>query len=129
MTVRGVDDVNRILAKVGPRHAKNIIRATVHDMAKQVRDDAREIMPEDEGTMAAETKHKRERVIMDRIRSTVRVSRKAFYWRFLEYGTGPDRVAHDFFLQSVEKMRSNMHSRFLLSFGDKFERALARARK
>lgn len=129
VTVRGIEDVDRILSQVAPRHAKNIMRATVHDMAKQVRDDARDAMPEDTGEMKRETKHKRERMVLGRARSTVRVGFDAFYWRFLEYGDGPDGVAYDFFLRAVHKMRSQMTQRFLVSFGDKFERALARARK
>lgn len=129
MKLRGVDDVDHVLSRIAPRQAKNIMRSTVHDMAKQVRDDARDGMPEDEGTMKKVTRHKRERVVMNKIRSTVRVGFDAFYWRFLEYGDGPDRIAHDFFLKAVHKLRSNMTSRFLTSFGDKFERALARARK
>lgn len=129
MRIEGVEDVENILRAVGPRHAKNIIRATVHDMAKQVRDDAKDGMPTNEGVMKKETKHKRERAEGTRFRSTVRVGKRAFYWRFLEYGQGPDNVAYDFFLRAIVKMRSEMQRRFLVSFGAKFEAALARARK
>lgn len=129
MTISGVDDVNRILSQVAPRHAKNIMRATVHDMAKEVRDDARDDMPEDEGTMRKETRHKRERGSPVKVESTVRVSGKAFYWRFLERGDGPDGVAYDFFRNATHKMRSEMTSKFLQAFGQKFEAAVARERK
>lgn len=125
--VRGIDDVNKILNQIAPRHARNIMRATVHDMAKQVRDDAKDGMPEDEGDMKRLTKHRRERAEGNRFTSSVRVGRKAFYWRFLEYGQGPDNVAYDFFLRAIQKMRGMMQERFLRAFGRKLEAALKRA--
>lgn len=128
ITVTGIDDAVDLLERIAPNQARNIMRATVHDMAKEIRDDTRKEMPDDEGVMKAETKHKRERAIHGKLQSTVRVGRKAFYWRFLEYGTGPDRIAHDFFLKAVHGMRAEMTPRFLLAFGRKFEAALARAR-
>lgn len=129
LTIRGLDDVTDTLNRIAPNQAKNIIRATVHDMAKQVRDDAKDGMPEDEGTMKKATKHKRERMVYGKARSTVRVGPRAFYWRFLEYGQGPDRIAYDFFMKAIHKMRGNMEGEFLQAFGRKFEAALARARK
>lgn len=127
--VTGLEDVSRILGEIAPREARNIMRATVHDMAKDIRDTARDDMPENEGTMKKATRHKRERGAPTQLESTVRVSGDAFYWRFLEYGDGPDGVAYDMFRNATVGMRSEMHGRFLKSFGDKFEAALMRARK
>lgn len=129
--LRGIEDVDRLLSQVAPRQAFNIMRATVHDMAREVAKDARDVMPEDEGDMIAETKHKRENPnkTAGRVASTVRVGRRAFYWRFLEYGQGPDGVAHGFFAAAVQKLKTEMNARFLRSFGKKFEAALKRARK
>ena len=129
--VRGLDDVDQLLGQVAPKQAFNIMRATVHGMAGEVAKDARDFMPVDEGDMVASTKHKRENPSksVGRLRSTVRVAGKAFYWRFLEYGDGPDGVAHGFFAAAVQNMRVNMTSRFLNQFGKKFEAALGRARK
>lgn len=127
--ITGLEDVERILRSIAPRHAQNIMRATVHDVAKEVRDDARAGMPENEGKMKKATRHKRERAFPGRVESTVRVSKAAFYWRFLEYGDGPDGVAYNFFRNSVEMMRAKLHRQFLVSFGKKFEAALVRARK
>lgn len=126
--LRGIDDVDALLSQVAPRQAKNIMRSTVHDMAGQVRNDAKKDMPVDEGTMKKGTKAKREKVRDNRVKSTVRVG-GAFYWRFLEYGDGPDGVEHAFFGRAVQKIRANMNERFLRSFGKKFEQTLARARK
>ena len=129
MTLEGIEDAEKLLAQLAPREAKNILRTTVHDMAKQVRDDAREDMPENEGAMIKATKHKRERGTPTTIESTVGVGKVAFYWRFLEYGDGPDKVAYDFFLKASRKLRSQMVQRFLMSFGKKFEAAAVRAGK
>lgn len=132
--LRGIEDVDALLSEIAPREAKNILRATVHDMAGQVAKDARHYMPEDSGAMVAATKHKRERPRLsgpkaDILRSTVRVNKRAFYWRFLEYGDGPDGVAHGFFAAAIQSLKINMNERFLRSFGKKFEQTLARRRK
>lgn len=127
--IEGVEDVERLLSQIAPRHAKNIMRATVHDMAKQVAEDARKDMPEDEGTMIAATKHKRDRAKGGKVSSSVRVNRIAFYWRFLEYGDGPDGVAYDFFRNAAHKLSSQMERTFLVSFAKKFEAAVERSRK
>lgn len=127
--LRGIEDVDRLLGRVAPNQARNIMRSTVHDMAGQVRNDAKKVMRVDEGDMKKGTKAKRERVRDNRVKSTVRVARKAFYWRFLEYGDGPDGVEHAFFARAVQKLKSSMNQRFLKSFGKKFEQTLARARK
>lgn len=130
-TIRGIDDVNDLLSQIAPKQARNIMRSTVHDMAGKVRNDAKKSMPTDEGTMKRLTKAKRERLrsFDDRVRSTVRVGRKAFYWRFLEYGDGPDGVEYAFFMHAVQKMQTSMQAMFLQSFLKKFEQTLARARK
>jgi len=129
--IRGLEDVDELLSQIAPKQARNIMRSTVHDMAGQVRNDAKRAMPTEEGTMKKGTKAKRERIraFDDRVRSTVRVNRQAFYWRFLEYGDGPDGVEHAFFLKATQKMSVSMDALFLASFGKKFEQTLARARK
>lgn len=129
MELRGVDDVNELLSRIAPNHATNIMRATVHDMAREVAKDARGEMPSDEGDLKRSTKHKREKVRDGKAQSTVRVNRRAFYWRFLEYGQGPDGVEYAFFAKAVEKLRASWTERFLRSFVKKFESTLARARR
>jgi hypothetical protein len=127
--LRGLKDVDRLLSQVAPRQAQNIMRATVHGMAGEIRNDAKKAMPEDDGDMKRATKAKRRRARGSIIRSDVLVGREAFYWRFLEYGQGPDGIEYAFFMKAVEKLRQKMTERFLRQFGKKFEAALARARK
>jgi len=129
ITLRGVDDVNDLLGRIAPRQATNIMRATVHDMAGEVRKDAKANVPVDEGDLRRAIKARREQVKHGKIASTVRVGRGSFYWRFLEYGDGPDGVEYAFFARAVEKLSRNMHKQFPLSFGKKWEAALRRARK
>ena len=125
--LEGIEDAEALLKTIAPNHAVNIMRATVFDMAKQIAQDAREDMPTDQGDMRKMTKHKRERGKPGIVHSSVGVGRQAFYWRFLEYGDGPDGIAYDFFLRASEKMRSVMTATFLRSFGRKFEAAAERA--
>lgn len=128
-TIRGIDDVNDLLKKVAPRQAKNIMRATVHGVAGEIRDEAKAMMPVDEGTMVRATRSKRRRGRVGEIRSDVIVTATAFYWRFLEYGQGPDQVEYGMFMRAVEKFRANMNRIFIEQFGKKWEAALARAAK
>jgi hypothetical protein len=74
-------------------------------------------------------KSKRERALYGRLLSTVRVDPSAFYWRFLEYGQGPDGEEHAMFMRAVENFRSDMDRIFLTQFGKKWEAALKRAAK
>lgn len=129
VTIRGIDDVNDLLSKVAPKQAKNIMRATVHGVAGQIRNDAKKAMPVDDGDMKRATKAKRRRGSFGVIRSDVVVQRSAFYWRFLEYGQGPDGKEHAFFMKAVEKFRRDMHRIFIEQFGKKWEAALKRAAK
>ncbi len=124
----GVDDVEKMLAQIAPRQAQNIMRATMHGVAGTIRDDAKKRMPRDEGDMIKGTKAKRERVQYGYASSTVRVA-GAFYWRFQEYGQGPDGVAHAMFGKAVDTYRANQTQIMLQEFGKKFEAALVRARK
>lgn len=129
VTIRGVDDVNNLLGKIAPRQANNIMRATINGMAGEIRDDAKANMPEDEGTMKKATRSKRNRTRYGVHSSSVMVTKAAFYWRFLEYGQGPDRIEYGMFMRAVEKFRGKMDQLFLTQFGKKWEAALARAAK
>lgn len=127
--ITGVDDVNELLTKIAPKQAKNIMRATVHGIAGTIRDDAKSFAPKDEGTLKKSIKAKRERGKPGLVVSTVRVLRRAFYWRFLEYGRGPDGVEHAMFMRAIEKYRANKETVFLTQFAKKWEAALKRAAK
>jgi len=105
--IRGIDDVRRVLRDVMPKEAKLLSRQTVKDVAEAIADEARTIMPVDEGKMRAGTRSRAERDKDGEARASVRV-KGAFYWRFLEYGDGPDGIEHAFFLRSKEKVMSKI---------------------
>lgn len=127
--VRGIEDVNEVLSKIAPNHARNIMRATVHGVASTITKDAKTHMSEDTGEMKKATKAKRERGKPDYIQSTVRVAESAFYWRFREYGQGPDGVEDAMFMKAVAKFQAQFDEIFMTQFVKKFEAAVARARK
>lgn len=127
--ITGIEDVNEILRTIAPREARNLMRTTVHDMAKGIRDDARGMAPRDQGDLHKSIAHKRARVPRDQVQSNVVVAKKAFYWRFLEYGDGPDGVEHAFFLRALRRLQSEITTRYLASFTRKLEARLKRARK
>lgn len=123
----GIEGINRTLKEIAPREARNLLRATVHDIASQLVKSAREKAPSDDGDLKKGIKAKRERGTKTSVESTVRSA--AFYWRYLEYGQGPDGVEHAFFLKSLQEMRPNMDEVYLRAFVKKLEARLARERK
>jgi HK97 gp10 family phage protein len=125
--ITGIDDVNRTLQEVGPKVARNLLRATVQDIASQLAKSATEKAPRNKGRLKKGIKPKRERGTKTSVESTVRAW--PFYWRYLEYGQGPDHVEHAFFLKSLEEMRPNIDRVYLEAFVKKLEARLARERK
>lgn len=101
--IRGIDDVRRVLGQIMPKEAKTLSRQTVRDVAEEIAEEARQNMPVDEGDMRAGTRVKQERDKDGQGRASVRV-RGAFYWRFLEYGDGPDGIEHAMFMRAKEKV-------------------------
>jgi hypothetical protein len=128
--ITGVEDTLAALRTLKDREAINLIRATNHDVAKQLAVDAKSNMAglQDSGDMIAGTRADRRRGTKEAVRSTVGVA-GAFYWRFLEYGQGPDRTEHAMFLKALQKMGAVALEKFLASFARKFEQAAARKAK
>lgn len=124
ITINGIEDVNRILTSIAPREGRNILRATINDIAKTVATRAAERAPQDSGDLQGAIKPKRERGRRDTISATVRVGPKAFYWRFLEYGQGPDNVEHAFFLQTLQEIRPEIDEVYMRAFADKLAKRL-----
>jgi len=125
--ITGIDDVNRTLQDIAPREAKNLLRATVQDLAKALAEDAKKYMSSDEGDMEAGSKAKRERGSKTSVESTVRNS--MFYWRFREYGQGPDGVEDAMYLNALEAIRPDLDRVYLETFVKKYEALLARKSK
>lgn len=123
--ITGVDDVNRILQQVAPREAKNIMRATVHGMAGEIRKDIRKNARKDTRNLAKSVKSKRRRGGPGYVQSDVLIERRAFYWRYFEYGT-MKQAEEPFVMPAIEAFRGVMMKSFLTSFAKKFEAAMKR---
>jgi len=121
--IEGVEDIQKAFKVLLPRQAQNLMRATVFATAKIVRDDSREFAPEDEGILNKEIFHRREKSHPDKPMSSVYVTKKAFYWRFLNYGTGGKNPIPEnpFFLRAIEKTRMNIKQILVEQFGKKLE--------
>ena len=127
--IRGIEDVRQVLLEAGPREGRNLIRNTTADIAKQAAALGRQESPDDTGKLDSVTKHKRERGSKERAHATVRVGREAFYWFFLEYGHGPDRVEHAMFLKALQRIKTDLPQILIDTFVSKYEAALARKAK
>lgn len=131
VTLRGVEDVNRLLTQIAPREGINLIRATVQDIAVQLAKSAKENSPTDGAplTLRPAIKAKRRRGTRNRVQSDVTVDRSAYFWRFLEYGDGPDNIEWAMFLKALQEMRPNMERVYLEAFAKKLVARLARMKK
>lgn len=127
VTVTGLKDVKAVLMDLGPKEATNLMRTVVADIAKQLADDGRAGAPADEGELRAGIGSKRDRGRKHFLAASVRAA--PFYWRFLEYGQGPDGVEHAMFLKALQKLRPDVDAVYLETFVRKLEARMARKRK
>lgn len=125
LRIIGVEDVRRILTDVMPKEADKLTRQVAVDLARDIAKDARTRMPRDQGRMIAGTKGLKESAKAGMMAS-VRVGGGAYYWRFLEYGQGPDRVEHAFFLKAKEYVMGDFQGRVAASFKRRLADAMRR---
>lgn len=135
ITITGIADVNRILREIAPNEAKNLLRGTTFDMAKTAAEIAARYTPDDpstgSGDLKGSYKGKRERGTRTTVEASVLVTniRRNYFWRFLEYGDGPDGVEHAMFARALEEMRPEIGKIYLEAFTKKLIARLVRARK
>jgi HK97 gp10 family phage protein len=151
--ITGADDVEKILKDIAPRHARNLMRATIHGVAGEIAKDAKRNAPKRSGLLKKSIIAKRRKSPPDAPVSTVNVEGKdpknlPFYWRFIEYGTrgykkgdrraGGKGVAkkdmapkpeQPFIRPAAEKARANFQTVLTQQFGKKLEAALKREAK
>lgn len=132
LRIRGVADVNAVLLQLPPREGINLIRATVHDIAIQLAKSGKSNAPDDPFTGSPDLKSsiraKRRRGTKTIVQSDVIVLAAAFYWRFLEYGDGPDNVEHAMFLKALQEIRPDITRVYLEAFTKKLIAKMKRAR-
>lgn len=133
--ITGTKDVQRILNDLAPKHAQNLMRATIHGVASEISKDARRNAPKRSGKLRKSIIAKRRKSPPDAPVSTVNVAGKEknlpFYWRFIEFGTGgknpqPERP---FIRPAADKARANFQTVLTEQFGKKLEAALKREAK
>lgn len=134
LEVRGIEEMERLFEEITPRHAINIMRATIGGIAGEVRDEAKDQAPKISRTLSKAIKVKRRRMRDNWVRADVIVEtgrtakNDAFYWRFVEYGTSrvPERP---FILTSVRALESRFPQILRVQFIDKLEKAIAREKR
>lgn len=140
VTITGIADVNRILREIAPREAKNLLSATVMDLTKELARDAKGNTPNDPNSpewLGDGYGNKRERGDRNTVAASVIVKNtkgkgeagRNYFWRFLEYGQGPDNVEHAMFLKAFQKMKPEIIPIYLRIFGKKLEARLKRVNK
>lgn len=129
VSIEGTADTNEVLNAIAPREARNLLRTIVQDIASQLAEGAKRLSPDDTGLLDRSTKAKRARGDRNTVSSEVVVERAAYYWRFLEYGDGPDHVEYAMFLKSLESMKSDLERVYLETFARKLTDRLAREGK
>lgn len=131
-SITGDKEIQRILEEIAPRHARNLLRATVHGVASQIAKDAKQGAPRDTGNLKKSIRAERKKSPPDRpvadvvIRS--RGPKSAFYWKFIELGT-KNRGERPFIRPAYDRARADINNIFREQFGKKLESALKRAAK
>lgn len=133
--ITGIEQVNAIFGTIAPTEAKNLLRVTTFDMAKQAAVIAKTNTPDDPATGVGDLKSSikgiRGKGSRNKVEASVNVTniRRNFFWRFLEYGDGPDNVEHAMFGRTIEALRPIIVPMYLRAFGAALEKRLARLRK
>lgn len=108
VTINGIEDVARVLREALPKDARNISRSLVRAAAGEIAKKARDLAPKGKtGKLKKGIKAlNRNPHGKDEFQSDV-VVQGAYYWRFLEYGQGPDGIEHAFILRALNHYKAN----------------------
>lgn len=101
--VSGLADVLQALERDLPHAARDLSGELMRDVANAIAELAAEWAPKQRGRLTIAIKSRKSPDDPTHAEVYVRRGRGgAFYWRFLEYGDGPDGVEHAFFLRAQE---------------------------
>lgn len=130
VNVRGSAAVERILRDIAPKEAERLVKQTVSAVAQDIVRDAKRNMnfsgPYSTGRMKRAVKKRQRRVRRGIIQSDITVGKRAFYWRFYEYGQ--DNPRRRMFGKAVDNTRQTLGVRFEQLFMQKLMRRLAKVR-
>ena len=126
LTVKGLDTVLAVLSDVNEKNVKPLQSDFCTDVAEAIAERAKPLMPgPDSGTMMAATKAERGQG-RDFGGASVRVCREAYYWRFLEYGDGPDGIEHAMFMRARESTFADLDSVALRRFNERLAKLMTK---
>lgn len=131
ITVKGIDDINKILTTIAPNHAKNLSRSAVHAVASDIAKDAKKRAPKDSGNLRKSIKAKRRKSPPFSPRSEVFVQGGkggAWYWKFVEFGT-LKKSQRPFFLPVYNSFKTNIQRIYTQKFVDKLLKKIESAKK
>lgn len=135
MSIEGTDEMAKILEKIAPNHARNLMRSTVHGVASEITKRAKKLVPTDTGNLKKSLKTKRRRgkpskPVSDVIAETrQRAKNDGFYWRFVEYGTRNGRKEQPFMRPARDEVFSQLDQIIAKQFTKKLASAVKRAQK
>lgn len=156
METEGLEELTDLLKHVAPRSANNVMRNAVMDLARDVRDEMKQRVPSDTGTLKKAIKAKRRRAKHDELRADVEITQgkgqryDGFYWHFVEFGTKgytagdtretssgrhrvnrnvPPRPAQPFINPSAEAIRPQVPRLMREHFGKRYEKEMQRLAK
>lgn len=137
LEVIGLEDIQKILAEIAPKHARNLSRALVQSLASTVAKEAKKKVPVDKGTLKKAIKAKRKKSSPDKPVSDVIVEQgknaknDGFYWHMVEYGTGgpTPQPEQPFLRPSRDYVEANMKDIVNDQFTKKLVAAVKREQK
>ena len=135
--VKGLEDVDKILTKIAPNQARNLMRSTVHGYVGRIAKKAKTIVNTDTFTTKKAIKARREKSTPDKPRSSVIITRgksarnNAWWWRFIEYGTSGKtaQAARPFIAPAAQQMESQKINIIKEEFAKKLEKTIKRQLK
>ena len=113
--IEGIDGVRRALAlmgSAGKKHSRKMVRG----VADAIVAEAKPLAPVDTGLLRKSIVARSERDIANGAVAAVKVKADAYYWRFLEYGSGPDGIEHAFFMRARKKVFADIDRVVVASF-------------
>lgn len=132
LQVRGARETERILKEIAPKHALALTRSTVGAIASEVMKDAKRGMnfsgQYSTGRMKRSTKKRSRRVRAGIVQQDIMVGRRAFYWRYYEYGQGGNPRKR-MFEKALMNMNGQLARRWEELFMKKLLQRLARERR
>ena len=132
--IKGLAELENMLLRVGPREAARLVKAAVVDMARDVRDDARDASPEKTGTLRKAIYGRARKSHLDQFRAVVGITKgrgakhDAFYWHMVEFGT-VHSAPNPFMTRAYERARNYSETLLPRHLGRQILKSMARLRK